>query len=86
MVLELAISSIPNSRGQILKTLIKYYPNSIKLKEFVDNTSFKETKLKQELDVFNEVGLIEMEQSGNAHIWKLNESWSWLKEYSETLS
>ena len=59
---------------------------TLNVSEFYSELNKYGKQIKLELDVFNEVGLIEMEQSGNAHIWKLNESWSWLKEYSETLS
>ena len=86
MILEIAISSIPNARGQILKELIRCYPNSIKLKELVKNTSYRETKLKEELDVFQEIGIVNRELIGNAYIWKLKEELDWLKEYSESLS
>ena len=62
-------------RCQITGVAIGHYPEYLKLKDFVYHTIIKETKLRLELSVLIQIGILEAGRDGNSDKWKLHEYW-----------
>jgi len=80
IILNVALSSIPLNRSQCIQILIDQYPDSVTIKELVENTQFRETKLKEVLDFLISEGIIEEgEKLHQAFSYRLREDFSFLK-------
>ena len=75
LALVVALSSVDLVRGQITGVSIKKYPDYLSLKDFVYQTNFMQTKLRQELSILTQIGILETGRDGNADKWKLHEYW-----------
>ena len=75
LALAVALSSVDVVRGQITRVAIGHYPEYLKLKDFVYHTNFMQTKLRQELSILTQIGILETGKDGNADKWKLHEYW-----------
>jgi hypothetical protein len=75
LALVVAMSSVDLVRGQITGVSIKKYPDYLSLKDFVYQTNFMQTKLRQELSILTQIGILETRRDGNADKWKLHEYW-----------
>ena len=80
LILSVALSSVPETRGQIVSYLLKCYPNNVTLKQLVPETRFKETKLREELKNLEELGVVKIESGGQADYFKISDDWSELHE------
>ena len=75
LTLVVALSSVDLVRGQITGVSIKKYPDYLSLKDFVYQTNFMQTKLRQELSILTQIGILETGRDGNSDKWKLHEYW-----------
>ena len=75
LALVVALSSVDLVRGQITGVSIKKYPDYLSLKDFVYQTNFMQTKLRQELSILTQIGILETGRDGNSDKWKLHEYW-----------
>ena len=75
LALHIALSSVSDCRGQIVKYAIEKCGEYIKLEEFVANTSFMSTKLREELNILTQIGILVEGKEGNANRWKLDDKW-----------
>ena len=75
LALAVALSSVDVVRGQITRVAIGHYPDYLSLKDFVYQTNFMQTKLRQELSILTQIGILETGKDGNADKWKLHEYW-----------
>ena len=75
LALAVALSSVDVVRGQITRVAIGHYPEYLKLKDFVYHTNFMQTKLRQELSILTQIGILETGRDRNADKWKLHEKW-----------
>jgi hypothetical protein len=75
LALHIALSSVSDCRGQIVKYAIEKCGEYIKLEEFVSNTSFMSTKLREELNILTQIGILIEGKEGNANRWKLDDKW-----------
>ena len=75
LALVVALSSVDLVRGQITGVSIKKYPDYLSLKDFVYQTNFMQTKLRQELSILTQIGILKIGRDGNADKWKLHEYW-----------
>jgi len=75
LALAVALSSVDVVRGQITRVAIGHYPEYLKLKDFVYQTNFMQTKLRQELSILTQIGILETGRDRNADKWKLHEYW-----------
>ena len=78
LILSVALSSVPETRGQIVSYLLKCYPKNVTLKQLVPETRFKETKLREELNNLEELGVVKIESGGQADNFKISDDWSGL--------
>ena len=75
LALHIALSSVNECRGQIVKYAIEKCGEYIKLEEFVANTSYMSTKLREELNTLTQIGILIEGKEGNANRWKLDDKW-----------
>ena len=75
LALHIALSSVSDCRGQIVKYAIEKCGEYIKLEEFVANTSYMSTKLREELNILTQIGILVEGKEGNANRWKLDDKW-----------
>ena len=75
LALHIALSSVSECRGQIVKYAIEKCGEYIKLEEFVANTSYMSTKLREELNTLTQIGILVEGKDGNANRWKLDDKW-----------
>ena len=75
LALHIALSSVNECRGQIVKYAIEKCGEYIKLEEFVANTSYMSTKLREELNTLTQIGILVEGKDGNANRWKLDDKW-----------
>ncbi len=75
LALAVALSSVDVVRGQITRVAIGHYPEYLKLKDFVYHTNFMQTKLRQELSILTQIGILETGRDGNSDKWKLHDKW-----------
>ena len=75
LALHIALSSVNECRGQIVKYAIEKCGEYIKLEEFVANTSYMSTKLREELNTLTQIGILVEGKDGNANMWKLDDKW-----------
>jgi len=75
LALAVALSSVDVVRGQITRVAIGHYPEYLKLKDFVYHTNFMQTKLRQELSILTQIGILETGRDRNADKWKLHDKW-----------
>ena len=75
LALHIALSSVNECRGQIVKYAIEKCGEYIKLEEFVANTSYMSTKLREELNTLTHIGILVEGKDGNANRWKLDDKW-----------
>ena len=59
LILRVALSSVIKARGQIVSSMLKSYPNTVTVQDLVNSTSFKETKIGEEMRVLVEIGIAE---------------------------
>jgi len=75
LALAVALSSVDVVRGQITRVAIGHCSEYLKLKDFVYHTNFMQTKLRQELSILTQIGILETGRDRNADKWKLHEKW-----------
>ena len=62
-------------QGADRKFAIEKCGEYIKLEEFVANTSYMSTKLREELNILTQIGILVEGKEGNANRWKLDDKW-----------
>jgi len=75
LALQVALSSVDEARGQITKVAINKCPDYLKLNDFVKQTSYMGTKLREELNTLTQIGILIEGKEGNANRWKLDDKW-----------
>ena len=76
LILRVALSSVIKARGQIVSSMLKSYPNTVMVQDLINSTSFKETKIGEEMKVLVEIGIAEKCKTGKADKWKISEKWT----------
>ena len=76
LAIDVGLSSVLECRGEIVKALINNNPNHLTLKEIVKLTSYRDTKVREELNNLTELSIVYKTQKRTSDLWSLHEAFS----------